>query len=160
MFFRDILQINKFEGADFKSDNSFFSDILGHKYLNKAFLVPNLASFVSSQNFALRQIRISNMTILFSNSSRKTHKSGIFGPRFKDFYFCTKLCNKTNSKMLISNMTIIFSNSSSKIRKSDIFGPKFKNFFFLHKTLQQGKFEGADLKNNTDCSKLLAKTPK
>ena len=34
------------------------------------------------------------MTIVFSNSSPKLTKSDVFGSKFKDFYFCTKLCNK------------------------------------------------------------------
>ena len=59
-------------------------------------------------------------------------------PKLKDFYFCTKLCKKTNSRMQISNMTIVFSNSSPKIHKSGIFGPKYKLFF--HKILQLDKF--------------------
>ena len=73
------------------------------------------------------------MTILFSNSSPKIPKSGMFGPRFKHFYFCTKLCSKANSRVLISNMTILFSNSSPKIPESRIFGPKFKDFCFCTK---------------------------
>ena len=84
------------------------------------------------------------------------HKSGIFGPKFKDFYFR----NKRNSRTLISNMTISFSNSSPKIWKFGIFGPKFKNFYFLHETLQQSKFKGADFKYDNGFSKLLPKTPK
>ena len=59
-------------------------------------------------------------------------------PKLKDFYFCTKLCKKTNSRMQISNMRIVFSNSSPKIHKSGIFGPKYKLFF--HKILQLDKF--------------------
>ena len=47
------------------------------------------------------------MTV-FSNSSPKIPKSGISGPKFKDFQFCNKLCNKTNSNTLISNMTNFF----------------------------------------------------
>ena len=47
-----------------------------------------------------------------------------------EFYFRTKLCNKTNSRMLIWNLTIIFSNSSPKIHKLGIFGPKFTDFYF------------------------------
>ena len=42
-------------GADFKYDNNFFK-IIAQKYLNKAFLVPDLDIFVFSQNFAIRQI--------------------------------------------------------------------------------------------------------
>ena len=40
LFFRKILQLDKFEGADFKYDNSIFK-ILAQKYPNKAFLVKN-----------------------------------------------------------------------------------------------------------------------
>ena len=50
------------------------------------------------------------MTILFLNSSLKISKSGIFGPEFKDFNLCTKLCNKTNSRRLISSMRMVFQN--------------------------------------------------
>ena len=99
---------------------------------------------------------ISNMTILFSNSSPNLPKSGIFGPKLKECYFCTKLCNKTNSRTQTSNMTIVFSNSSPKIRRSDIFSPKFRHFcfftiffswfLFLLQTLQQDKFEETDFK--------------
>ena len=46
-FFAKILQIDKFEGADFRYDNSFLK-ILAQKYQNKAFLVPNLAIFIIS----------------------------------------------------------------------------------------------------------------
>ena len=64
--FLDTLQLDKFKGADFKYDNSFFLisspkiskySIFGQKYPNKALLVPNLSIFVSSQNFAITQIR-------------------------------------------------------------------------------------------------------
>ena len=55
-FFCEILQLVKFKGADFKYDNSFFQ-ILAQKYLNKAFLVLSLISFVSLRNFAISQIR-------------------------------------------------------------------------------------------------------
>ena len=48
--------MDKLEGADFKYDNSFFK-ILAQKYPNKTFLVPNLAIFVISRNFASRSIR-------------------------------------------------------------------------------------------------------
>ena len=64
--FHNILELDKFKGVDFKYDNSFFKisspkiskcGIFGQKYSNKALLVPNLSIFVSSQNFAIRQIR-------------------------------------------------------------------------------------------------------
>ena len=49
-FFREILQLDKFEVADFRYDNCFLK-MLAQKYPNKAFLVPNL-DIVFSQNFA------------------------------------------------------------------------------------------------------------
>ena len=45
------MQIDKFKGADFKYDNSFLK-ILAQNYPNKTFLVPNLAIFIISRNFA------------------------------------------------------------------------------------------------------------
>ena len=54
------------------------------------------------------RVLISNMTILLSNSNPKIPKSDIFSPKFKDFHFSTKLCNKTSLKMLLSNMTFKF----------------------------------------------------
>ena len=82
-------------------------------------------------------VLISNMTMLFSNSSSKIPKSGIFGPKFKDFQLCIKFCNKINSRTLISNITIFFSNSRPKIPKEDIFGPKFRDFYFFMKFCNQ-----------------------
>ena len=42
-----------------------------------------------------------DMTILYSNCSPKIPKEGIIGPKFKNFYFCNKLC-------VTSNMTTVF----------------------------------------------------
>ena len=82
------------------------------------------------------------MRILFPNSSQKYANKAVllqnlgilvlftkFFSRFF-FFFCTKLCNKTNSRTEISNMIIVFSNSTLKIHKSDMFGPRCKNFYF------------------------------
>ena len=56
LLFREILQIDKFEDADFKYDNSIFK-ILSQKYPTEAFWVPHLGIFVFPQIFAIRQIR-------------------------------------------------------------------------------------------------------
>ena len=117
LFFREILQLGKFEGADLKYNYVLFK-FQPKKYPNKSFLVRNLGIFAFSRNFAIRQIRgCSNIAILFSNSSPKLPKSGIFGPKFRNFHYFTKFCNYTNPKVLISNMTILLSNSSTKILK-------------------------------------------
>ena len=81
------MQLDQFEGADFKYDNSFFK-ILAQKYPNKTFLVPNLAIFVISRNFASRSIRgcwFQMWQYCFQTPVQKIPKSGIFGPKFKDF---------------------------------------------------------------------------
>ena len=75
----------------------------------------------------LQQDKFKDSDLKYDNSFLKP-KSGIFGPKFKDFYFCTKLWNTTNSR--ISNMTIAFSNYSPKIPKVGILIPKFKDFYF------------------------------
>ena len=54
------------------------------------------------------------MIILFSNSSPKKPKQRIFGLKFKDYCFCTKLCNKINSRALILNTTLFFQNCCPK----------------------------------------------
>ena len=84
-------------------------------------MFPKLYIFVEGADFRYE--------ILFSGSSPKIPKSGIFGSKFR-YFFSVKLFNHTKSRVLISNMTILFSNSSSVffIPKSDIFGPKFGHF--------------------------------
>ena len=107
MFFRKTLQIDKFEGGDFKSDNSFLK-ILDEKYPNKAFLVPNLDFLFFCKILQLGKFE---------------------GTAFKyDKIIFNFQSNKTNSR--ISNMTVVFSNYSPKILKLAIFVPKFKDFHF------------------------------
>ena len=74
------------------------------------------------------------MTIKLSNSSLKLRKSGIFGPKFKDFYFFTKLWNKANSRAPTANMTMVF-----------------------HETLQLDKLEGVDYKYDNRFSTFYPK---
>ena len=56
--FSQILQLDKFECADFKYANSIFK-ILAQKYPNKAFLVKNtqIGIFVFPENFVIGQIQ-------------------------------------------------------------------------------------------------------
>ena len=49
------LILDKFEGADFKYDDSFLK-IPAQKYTNKAFLFPNLGIFVFPGYFTFKQI--------------------------------------------------------------------------------------------------------
>ena len=103
-----------------------------------------------SPKLSKSDISLTNWTKSFKNSSQKIVKAGIFGPKFKEFYFrikfkehyfrnlvpslkiifSKKFCNKTNSRVLISNMTILFLNSSpSKSKLSKFASGKFKEFF-------------------------------
>ena len=124
------LQQEKFEDADFKYDNIAFksepktpkSDIFG----------PNLNIFVFFMTIFFHNFYFctkhcsktnsrtptSNMTILFSNSSPKICKQGIFRLIFKDFCVATNVTvSQTNSRALILNMTMTPSNSSPEILK-------------------------------------------
>ena len=111
-------------------------EIPAQKYLNKAFLVPNLGIVISFTKFCNQtnsRTLISNMIIAFSNFSPKIPKSDRFGPKFKGFYFCTNLCNKTNSKAPISNMTIVYHPNHpnyTESPKQGIFDPRFRDFHF------------------------------
>ena len=111
------------------------------------------------------RVLISNMRILFSNSSPKIAKSGIFAPKFRYFCFFVKFWKWTNLRMMISNMTILFlkflpKNTEikhfwSKIPKCGSFGPKFRHF--IHQILQLDKFEGIDFKYNNRFLKFYCK---
>ena len=79
--FQDILQLDKFEGADFKFDNIFFQ-IPAQKYPNHTFLVQNLDFFFLRKicNQTNLRVLISNMTIVFSNLQPKNTKIRHFWP--------------------------------------------------------------------------------
>ena len=94
-FFHKILQLDKFEGADLKYDNSFL-EILALKYGNKSFFVPNLDIFIFSRNFGLANLKvlISNMTIAFFKILTPKHPNKTFlVTNFGIFIFFTKFCN-------------------------------------------------------------------
>ena len=90
MFFLETLEFDCFEGADFKYDNSFFK-ILAQKYPNKVFLVQNLSIFVvffrKFPNKTNSMVLISNMMILFSNSSPKIPEHAFLVPNLGIFIF-------------------------------------------------------------------------
>ena len=75
-FCGEILQLDKFEDADFKYDNSFWK-FQAKKIAKQAFLVPNLDLFVSFPkfcNYTNSRVLISNMTVVVSNSNPKITK--------------------------------------------------------------------------------------
>ena len=102
------------------------------------------------------RMMISDIRILFLNSSPKISKSSIFGPQLNILFFFAKFCKQTKLRMLVSNMTIGFLNVLYKITKirhfwlktpkSSIFGLKLRHFLFLGKTLQLDKFEEVHFK--------------
>ena len=109
-------------------------------------------------NFEITQIWVCWFQICqyyFQIPAKKTPESCIFDPKFKDFYFSTKLCNKKNSSPVISNITLFFSNSNPKnpdqtcliknIQTRLFFVPDLGMFYFLQ-NLEYKKFEGAHFK--------------
>ena len=104
LFFQEILELEKIEGADLKYD------------------------------------------ILFSNSSPKIPKSGIFGPIFKDFQFCIKLCSKTNSNDTDFKYDKISFEFQSKDIQIRLFWSLIQAFSFFHEISQSDKFQGTAFK--------------
>ena len=88
---------------------------------------------------------MSNMTKAFLNVSTKVRKFDIFGPKFKDFCFCTKLCYKTNQRALITEMRIDSQSCSPKHPNKAFLVPNLKVLIFCLK-LQLDKLEGVDYK--------------
>ena len=131
--------------------------ILAQKYPNKAFLVPNLAIFIFSRNFAIRQSRGCWVQIWQYN-------------------FQFQVQEHPNQAFLVTNLRICIFAPNFATRQirgrwfekwqqySQIPVPRYgnltKNFYFLHESLQQGKFEGADVKYDNVFSKLLPRTIK
>ena len=74
-----------------------------------------------------------------------------FCPKFKDFYFWTKLCNEANSRVLISNMKMIFQSCDPKYLIKTFL--KFKIFYFYTKLAKFDKLEGVDFKYDNFCTK-------
>ena len=125
------MQLDEFYGADFKYGNIIFK-FQPKKYPNKAFLVPNWRILIFAPNLETRQIwgRWFEMTIVFSNSSPKIRRWSIFGPKFKDFNFCTNTCNKAKLRALISNMTMVFQNCCPKHLDKVLLLPNLRIFIF------------------------------
>ena len=80
----------------------------GPRHLEKADPIPKFTVWVKDSLKANLRVLISNMTIVFYNSSSKVPKQGIFDPNFRHFHFFTKFRKLTNSRVLISNMKIVF----------------------------------------------------
>ena len=92
--------------------------------------------------------------IIFKFQPKNT-RTRISGPKFKDFYFCTKPFYKMNSKTLISNMTIFLFKFQPKNTQIRHFWSQVYAFLFFHEILQLDKFEVADFK----CGNSLFKIP-
>ena len=68
----------------------------------------------------------------FKFQSKNTQKRS-FWSKFKNFYFCTKLCILINSRVLISNMATTFQSYSPQLCNEDIFGPRLEKGLFCIK---------------------------
>ena len=161
LFFRETLQIDTFQGADFKYDYSFLKN-LEQKHLKKAFLVKNTLirhflsqiqaflflhkmlqldkfegidfkyhnSFLKFQrkNTQVRYFWCQNQAFLFPKILQlhkledadfkygnivfklqpKDSQSGIFCTKFRHFCFFVKFCKQANLRVLTSNITTVF----------------------------------------------------
>ena len=70
----------------------------------------------------------------------------MFGSKFKDFYFCTKLCILTNSGVLFLIWQEFFKITAQKYLDKALLVPNLKVFFDLHECFHFEKFEGSCFK--------------
>ena len=140
------MQLDKFEGADFKYDNIFFKfrhfcffakfairqiwgcwfqiwqqffEVPAQKYQYKAFLVPNLRIFIFALNFATRQIwgrYLKYDNNIFKFQLKNTQIKHFWSQNW-GFLFYIKLCCQTNLRVFVSNMTMVLSNCSLQMPK-------------------------------------------
>ena len=109
--FRQNLQLNRFEGADFKYE--FQPKIPAQKYPNKAILVPNLQIFILHQTLQSEKFE------------------AFFVLNVSIFKFCMKLRILKNSRLLIRKMAIVFFQIPAKSTQIQNFLGKLKSFFLF-----------------------------
>ena len=105
------------------------------KYPNKAFLVPDLGTFVESADFRYNNVvfKFQPKTTQMRRFSSKILNTAFSSAKLGVFVFPQKFFNYTKYGVLISKVTILFSNYNPKITKLDIFGLKFRHFHFFMK---------------------------
>ena len=109
-FFHDILQLDIFEGADFKQFNIVFIFPLKNTQIRHFWSQIKESSILHQ---TLQQGKIVEADFIYVNNifkfwPKNTEIRDIFGPKCKDFYFCNKLCSQAHSRALTSNMTMVF----------------------------------------------------
>ena len=127
--FREILQIDKFEGVDFKSDNSFFK-VLAQKFPNKPFLAKNtkIRHFCSQIYTFLFYHKISQLDKFkgadfqydkknFLNSNPKLPRDSIFGKKY------------WNKAFLVQNLSIFVSSQNLELEKFEGDDFRYDNSF-------------------------------
>ena len=97
------------------------SEVVDSRPFEKANPTSKFNAWVKNSFLSNFGVLISNMIIVFWNSSPIIPKQGIFGPKFRHFYSSTRFCIWINSRALISKKTIVFQS----------FCPKHPNSPFL-----------------------------
>ena len=96
----------------------FWSQIYGFLFLDQT---------LQQEKFEVTNFKCDKSFFKFQS---KNTQSSTFCPKLRDFYFCTKLWNNTNSMTQISNMTILIPNSSKKYSNKK-FSLKTQKFFLF-----------------------------
>ena len=96
---------------------------------------PQIQSFLLQNFFQLFEFEDVDLklTIFFFRFKPKKTKSGIFGLKFKEIYFCTEPCNNTNFRVLISSSTIAFQNCCPRHPNEVFLVPNLRIFIFAQK---------------------------
>ena len=111
-------------------------------------------AFIKFCNYANSRVLTSNMTMFFSYSSHKIFKEDIFGLKFMDLNFYTKLCNKTISRKLIWNLTKLFFKFQPPRSKNQAFLVSNIKIFIIAPTFAEDKLEDKDFSYDNSIFKL------
>ena len=98
---------------------------------------------------------ISNIAILFSTSSQKIPKSGIFVPKFRHFCFAPNFALTEIQGVDFKNDNDFFE-FQSKSTLIKCFCPKCKYFVFLHENSHIKKFGSTDFENDNNFFQIPA----
>ena len=119
-------------------------------------MIPNICETKLCNKTNSRTL-ISNMTIVFSNSTSKRSKLAIFGNQFKDFYFGLNFTIRQNRGCPFQIWQWFFQIPAQNYPNNAFFSPKCKYFLFLHETSHIEKLEDNDFENENSCFQIPAK---
>ena len=162
LLFHDILQLDKFQGADFKYDNILFTFQPKNTQL-KHFLA-QISVFLGFLCKILQLNKLEGADFKYDNIALtlrpKNIQISIFGPKFRHCCFFEKylqLNEFEGADFKYDNIVFKWQRKNTQIRH---FSSQIQVFSLFHDIFQLSKFEGADFKYDNIVFKCSPKIPK